>query len=1488
MTCTYLDPEFEGLRPEQVELIDLENKPPLHQVAEVVLSPREYQYEIFKKAAYGNTIAVLDTGAGKTLIAVMLIKYMLAIENEKSKSNKDYKKKITFFLVDRVHLVFQQANVIRANCDARIKELCGDMNVDSWKEATWIDIWDNNDICVLTAQIFLDNLRSGFLTLDRVNLLIFDECHHASKGHPFNLIMVEFYHRIYNDSRNQALEKPKVFGMTASPIHKSTKKVVESISILETSLESLVYTARSSEELKEAVKKPFEIELFYSMPVIDDIPPMEYSTTINCKRVERYPKSILTTLISGKIEPVPGAMQCLNAVTYISNNLGPWCADRLWKSILQKAAVNGLFTPTLYDPERKLTTYHKGLLKEAYDMSSFATPTDPNIRNERLFTPKAKTLIDCLQEILANDANKKDFCGIVFVERRHTAVAIKTLVESLSIFRNDIRCDVLIGHGTKGGGDLQMKYTKQNEVIARFRSGELNLMVATNVAEEGLDIQACNYVIRFDPFKTVIAYIQSRGRARRKDSRYILMLNDQNSKDVNLLQNVVATEYKMKEYCRLLPKDRNLALLYDQSPHPGAYEPEYIKQSLSNIYLDGAFCIESTGALLTKSNAIALVYHYCATLPADNFCNSKPVYKFDDITNEDLSSEERKALDLHIMAARSGKIHRCTLTLPINARIQQFVSYDCTKDDAKARVSLQACIALYKAGDIDDHLVPRSKTQRKVLMELVESDENGKQIGSRGRENFYKKRQPSFWKGGSNGDDTTAVHLGPYWPSLFAFEEPHGRQPNVPAFRPMCLITKKPLPPIPEITLFNDNTPFKVHVKSQYQAFSFSKQQQIDDLKDYSFAFLKCLTNKDFKCSGNDIEYFIAPLLADHDYLPTADSSSKIDWAEISKTVANANLAVDVLGGIADAIVVEVNDQKRRLYFVRQVQHDMTPMSRVPACISTHKDGKTKTLREREYETFAEYYENQELLVKKVTDMGQALLRVDRLQKNQSFLYINASKATKKKDQEPEFAAAWLVPEICQLFPISASVYQTLQIIPDVMTRIDAALLLQDAKKSLGLSDRIQDVLLLEAFTTSSAALDKNYQRLEFLGDSALKFISSTYVFVSLPLGNEYELSESRMHMISNNALFKSAENLHLAGYICSQNLPRRLWRPPNYTWKDDSAEMIEALTTHKLSDKTLADVIESTLGASYLSSSQLHDALHTAKQLLVPLQKIEQWSDFYKVYQDERRLHKIKAAVYDSSLDQPIDVHKVSHILGYQFHNESLVAEALTHASLPFSSVPCYQRLEFLGDAVLDFCVTNYLFKKYQKEPPGILHSLRKSCVNNDILSVLCVQLELNVHIRHFSSTFPSAVEQFQQLVLESRHKQGEYWLNFNPPKILSDVVESLIGAVFVDSEFNLAPVEKLFDKLLRPLLDEHISISTIQEHPSSKLKCMVQEFGCKQCETRNVYTKEQHCVVFIHGEAYASGSGVNTKEAKKKAATNACQRIEDLPDEFMARCTC
>lgn len=109
--------------------------------------------------------------------------------------------------------------MIKANCDAEVDEFCGEMGVDLWGEKQWRRILAEKDVLVMTAQILLNMLRHGFISLDRINLLVFDECHHARRKHSYNCIMREFYDRCPTE------ERPKIFGMTASPMNSNKSGV---------------------------------------------------------------------------------------------------------------------------------------------------------------------------------------------------------------------------------------------------------------------------------------------------------------------------------------------------------------------------------------------------------------------------------------------------------------------------------------------------------------------------------------------------------------------------------------------------------------------------------------------------------------------------------------------------------------------------------------------------------------------------------------------------------------------------------------------------------------------------------------------------------------------------------------------------------------------------------------------------------------------------------------------------------------------------------------------------------------------------------------------------------------------------------------------------------------------------------------------------------------------------------------------------------------
>ena len=93
-----------------------------------------------------------------------------------------------------------------------------------------------------------------------------------------------------------------------------------------------------------------------------------------------------------------------------------------------------------------------------------------------------------------------------------------------------VKSKFVIGHGSSGikvnySNEAGLNFKKQEEVLRQFRRHEFNLLIATCVVEEGLDIPSCNVVCRFDFPKTFRSYVQSKGRARAKDSSYYILVD---------------------------------------------------------------------------------------------------------------------------------------------------------------------------------------------------------------------------------------------------------------------------------------------------------------------------------------------------------------------------------------------------------------------------------------------------------------------------------------------------------------------------------------------------------------------------------------------------------------------------------------------------------------------------------------------------------------------------------------------------------------------------------------------------------------------------------------------------------------------------------------------------------------------------------------------------------------------------------------------------
>ncbi|KAG8223501.1 hypothetical protein J437_LFUL004969 [Ladona fulva] len=166
---------------------------------------------------------------------------------------------------------------------------------------------------------------------------------------------------------------------------------------------------------------------------------------------------------------------------------------------------------------------------------------------------------------------------------------------------------------------------------------------------------------------------------------------------------------------------------------------------------------------------------------------------------------------------------------------------------------------------------------------------------------------------------------------------------------------------------------------------------------------------------------------------------------------------------------------------------------------------------------------------------------------------------------------------------------------------------------------------------------------------------------------------------------------------------------------------------------------------------------------------------------------------------------------IGYYFRDRSLLLQALTHASYsPNRLTDCYQRLEFLGDAVLDYLITRHLYEDPRQHSPGALTDLRSALVNNTIFASLAVRHGFHRFFLHLSPGLHSVVERFVRMQASNGHAIcEEYYLieeeeceeaeDVEVPKALGDVFESVAGAIFLDSGMSLDAVWKVYYRMMK-----------------------------------------------------------------------------------------
>lgn len=470
------------------------------------------------------------------------------------------------------------------------------------------------------------------------------------------------------------------------------------------------------------------------------------------------------------------------------------------------------------------------------------------------------------------------------------------------------------------------------------------------------------------------------------------------------------------------------------------------------------------------------------------------------------------------------------------------------------------------------------------------------------------------------------------------------------------------------------------------------------------------------------------------------------------------------------------------------------------------------------------------------------------------------------------------------------------------------------------------------AITTPLTGELFNYQRLETLGDCALKFLTSVQLLDMHPEWHEGYLTVAKDHVVSNGNLARAAVKMKLAQWIIRDRMVARKWhphlvnplpevKPPPPANSDATAQTKDAEDQRpKLSTKILADVVEALLGSAH-ETGGYDAAIDMLRQFDVGASAHIAW----KTVSD--RVNSIVSRIEPLPNDYPADyVRNLESILGHKFTHPSLLLEALTHANYTGAvHTVSYERLEFLGDSLLDNVVTERLYHSERRLPPSLMTRCRIATVNTEILAYCCANLSatqeqwnlqrvegsadgaefvptqrvvrLPTFLRMSNIAMLDVVRQYTAGVDRARADISEKLANgrtfpwaelfsLRAPKFLGDIVESLIAAIYLDTNGDMSSCERFIERLgilpvLRHLIDDHVDVrhplTVLGEHAAKmqgKLKyTFVVTDGVKLT-----------CSIFLNGELIVALHGDNRalkarEELKVRAASEAYRIIKSRP---------
>lgn len=482
------------------------------------LEPRDYQKNIAKTASEKNTLVVLPTGMGKTLISLLVAAERL----DKFPNSKIMILSPTRPLSAQHQETFENFTTIPKE---EIILLTGKIRPEDRAE-----LYRKAKIVIATPQTIENDIENNRIDLSDFSFIVFDEAHRAVKEYSYPHVAKKF--------RMQS-KYPLILGLTASP-GASQEKIQEICDNL--FIKNVEIRSESDLDVEKYVRPVEHENIYVELP--------EEFKKINML-LEEVLKDDLYWLkehhYTFTYKPTKGMLlqtqrKVIASYMHGSKNYGAfWAIMRVAGAIKILHAIELLETQGirfLYDFLKKIESSKK--------KTDTRLSKDPRMREAiklceelsiaEIEHPKLRKIVDVVKDLLDGKPNAKI---IVFANYRATVGRInKVLKES------GINSDILIGQTIKEGKGLTQQ--QQVEVLNRFRDGEFPVLLGTQVIEEGIDVPAIDYAIFYEAVPSEIRYIQRRGRVGRQAVGKVIFLITKGTRDEVYYYASLKKEKKMK------------------------------------------------------------------------------------------------------------------------------------------------------------------------------------------------------------------------------------------------------------------------------------------------------------------------------------------------------------------------------------------------------------------------------------------------------------------------------------------------------------------------------------------------------------------------------------------------------------------------------------------------------------------------------------------------------------------------------------------------------------------------------------------------------------------------------------------------------------------------------------------------------------------------------------------------------------------------------